>query len=103
MAPITNPGQGRAQTLLAFNVVFLILPYPFILARLWARRLTQLALSWNDYLLVIALVGATMDDFNNLGTDISRFSRPASTVTRLSVSLKLSTLYSNFSMISRVS
>jgi hypothetical protein len=56
MAPITAPNQGRAQAILAAHVLFVILPFPFVALRFWARYLKGARLCFNDYAIILGLV-----------------------------------------------
>jgi len=56
MPSLSAPNQGRAQALLGSSILFLVLPYPFVFLRFWARRIKKTPLAFNDYALFLALV-----------------------------------------------
>ena len=56
MAPLSDPGNGRARALLGASILFLILPPIFVALRIWARRLKRTPLCFNDYAIIVALV-----------------------------------------------
>ncbi|PVI02061.1 hypothetical protein DM02DRAFT_627119 [Periconia macrospinosa] len=56
MPKLSAPNQGRAQALLGSSILFLILPFPFVFMRLWARWMKKTRLAINDYLVLLALL-----------------------------------------------
>lgn len=66
MPPLSNPHQGRAQALLGASVLLLVLPYPFVILRLWSRHLKKQRLNMNDYLLISALVRVMLAPSTNV-------------------------------------
>ena len=62
MVAIPATGDSLGIAVIAVDVVFLTLAAVAIGLRLWSRRITGLALSLNDYLIVLAWVCALVVD-----------------------------------------
>ena len=56
--PVMGLSEG-AITVLAVSIVFLLLSYAALAARLWSRRMMKLKLAFDDYAIIMATVSST--------------------------------------------
>ena len=57
---LTNISDDRRTDIVASTIVLAVLATVAVILRLFCRRFTNIALSWDDYLIVIGLVRVTI-------------------------------------------
>lgn len=57
---LANINDDRRADIVASTIVLAVLATVAVILRLFCRRFTKIALSWDDYLIIIGLVRVTM-------------------------------------------